>query len=92
MYSRKSSWKVSIYLIHSRSVSRICHEIIFSRINKKECFSMNECETLSLSFFVAAGKLNRFKLKNTDIITTCAVYLKLCQRPQSSANDGLVVL
>ena len=45
-----------------------------------------------LSFFVAAGKLNTFKLKNKDLITKCAVYLKLSQRPQSSTNYCLVLL
>ena len=45
-----------------------------------------------VKFFVATGKLNRFKLKNKDTITMCAVHLKLCQKPQSKANDSLVVL
>ena len=45
-----------------------------------------------VKLFVAAGKLNTFKLKNKDIITKCAVYLKLCQRPQSSTNYCLVLL
>ena len=45
-----------------------------------------------LSFFVAAGKLNTFKLKDKDTITTRVAYLKLCQRPYSYGNDSLVVL
>ena len=36
-----------------------------------------------LSFFVAAGKLNTFKLKNKDTMTTCAVFLKLPQKPKA---------
>ena len=42
-----------------------------------------------LSFFVASGKLNTFRLKNKDTIITGAVFLKLCQRPLSSVNEGL---
>ena len=45
-----------------------------------------------MKLFVAAGKLSTFKLINKDKITTCAAYLKLCLRAQSSTNDGLVVL
>ena len=45
-----------------------------------------------LSSSVAVGKLNTSKLKNKDAITTCTAYLKLCQGPQSSTNDGGVVL
>ena len=43
-----------------------------------------------LSFFVAAGKLNT--QIHRDTITACAANLKLCQMPQSSVYDGLVLL
>ena len=38
------------------------------------------------------SNLHQRTFKNEDKTTTCAVYLKLCQKTQSSANDGLVVL
>ena len=38
IYSRKGLWNISNYLIQSNSVSRICHETIFSRMIQKERF------------------------------------------------------
>ena len=48
--------------------------------------------SILLRFLFGYGKLNTFKVKNCDTIITCAVCLKLFQRPQNSAKNGLVAL
>ena len=73
-------WKSSYYATWYRPLilrSYICWMIAFKVY-------------ILVSFFVAAGKLNT--QIHIDTITTRAANVKLCQRPQGSANDGLVVL